>query len=144
VDIKTIRKFRANLRKFERIIEDQKDTSCCCGVTVSQCHALMELDELDDLTVNELSEKLDLDKSTVSRIIESLVQSNFVSRENPKDNRRIAMIALTRKGKLVCDQINDLNDQYVEKILNAVPGKDLPVFLRSFEKIINTMSKNDI
>lgn len=142
MDTKTIKKFRSNLRKFERIIEEQKDTSCCGGVTVSQCHALMELVELDGLTVNELAEKLNLDKSTVSRIIESLVNSDLVSRENPKENRRIAVIALTRKGKSICDQINELNDNYVERILSAVPEKDLPVFLNSFEKIVKTMLIN--
>ncbi len=141
MDANTIKTFRANLRKFERVIEDQKDTSCCGGVTVSQCHALMELVELDGLTVNELSDKLNLDKSTVSRLIESLVNSDLVSRENPRENRRIAMIALTTKGKSISDQINELNDKYVERILSAVPEKDLPVFLRSFEKIVNTMLK---
>lgn len=143
MDTKTVRNFRENLRKFERVIEDQKDTSCCGGVTVSQCHALMELVELEGLTVNELSDRLCLDKSTVSRIIESLVNSDLVSRENPKENRRIAMIALTDKGKSISDQINKLNDAYVERLLSAVPEKDLPVFLNSFEKIVTTMLKND-
>jgi len=143
VDIKTIRSFRESLRKFERIVEEMNIDNCCCGVTVPQCHALMELNDLDDTTINELSEKLCLDKSTVSRTIESLVKSDMVSREIPAENRRIALISLTVKGRSVCDQINGLNDRSVERILKEVPGKDLPVFLRSFNIILENMAEEE-
>jgi DNA-binding MarR family transcriptional regulator len=141
MDKKTIRGFRESLRKFERIVEKMNSDNCCCGVTVPQCHTLMELDDLDDLTINELSEKLCLDKSTVSRTIESLVKSDLVSRVIPAENRRIALISLTPKGRSVCDQINGLNDHSIERVLKEVPEDDLPVFLRSFNIILKNMEK---
>ena len=140
MDLKTIRSFRENLRKFERTVEEMNSENCCCGVSVPQCHALMELEDLNDTTINDLSDRLSLDKSTVSRTVESLVRSELVTRETPAENRRITMISLTAKGRAVCDQINSLNDGYVENILNQVPEKDLRIFLRSFNVILECMA----
>ena len=143
MNLGTIRKFRDDLRKFERILEVQNSESCCCGVTLSQCHTLMELNDIRTITLNELSQRLELNKSTVSRTVESLVRSELVSRENPAENRRIAVIALTEKGRAVCKQINDGNDQYFRKILSVVPRLELPVFLNSFSKVVHTMIEED-
>jgi len=139
MDNKTIRKFRENLRHFERELSTQNSSSCCCDVTVSQCHTLMELHKNDILNLNELAAKLILDKSTVSRIVESLVNNKLVDREVPKSNRRITIISLTDKGKKVCQEINRGNDKYYNSILGSIPEKKQKVFLEVFELIIKNM-----
>ncbi len=141
MDSEIIRKFRENLRIFERELDIQNNSSCCCGVTLVQCHALMELSKNNNMTLNRLSEKLTLDKSTVSRTIESLVNNELVSRTIPKENRRITNLRLTKEGIAVCKQINTGNDDYYEKALNSIPGEELPIFLRSFEILANYMKK---
>jgi len=141
MDSDIIRKFRENLRVFERELDIQNNSGCCCGVTLSQCHALMELTKNDNMTLNRLSEKLTLDKSTVSRTIESLVNDKLVCRTIPKENRRITNLSLTKEGIAVCKQINTGNDYYYKKALNSIPGKELPIFLRSFEILANYMKK---
>ena len=100
-----VRNFRQNLRHFERELNVQNNSGCCCGVTLAQCHALMELHNKDSIQLKELSEKLYLDTSTVSRTIENLFNQNLVSREIPKNNRRATLIKLTEQGQDVCKTI---------------------------------------
>jgi DNA-binding MarR family transcriptional regulator len=140
MDHKVVTEFREILRVFERELDRQNNSSCCCGVTLSQCHVLMELSKTDNISLNQLATQLAVDKSAASRTVEHLVEKKMVSRSIPKEDRRTTMLGLTRTGTQVCKQINDGNNDYYEKALRSVPEDDLAVFLRSFEAIASHMS----
>ena len=136
-----VRDFRRILRNFERELNIQNQSACCCGVTITQCHTLMELDIKDNITLNELAAKIHLDKSTVSRTVENLVNNGLIRRTIPKSNRRTTMITLTAKGSEVCHSINSGNDLYYQSALNEIPD-DLKVsFLKGFETFVAAMAK---
>jgi len=128
-----VTEFRRILRHFERELSFQNQSGCCCGVTLTQCHALMELVLKDNITMNELAKRLYLDKSTVSRTIDNLVQANLVNREIPSANRRTTRIKLTENGRKVCKTINEGNDQYYKNVLAAIPPEKLGDFLQSLK-----------
>jgi DNA-binding MarR family transcriptional regulator len=139
VDISTIRKFRENIRHIERELNIQDNTTCCEGVTIAQCHTLLELQSHGSVNLNDLSEKLYLDKSTVSRTVDSLVRNGTANRIIPAENRRKVVISLTEKGTGICERINRDSDAYFAAILESIPAGDLPVFLRSFEIMVRKM-----
>jgi DNA-binding MarR family transcriptional regulator len=140
MDQQVIRKFREILRIFERELDRQNNSSCCCGVTLSQCHALMELSKTDNISLNQLSVQLSIDKSAASRTVENLVTKKMVERRIPIENRRTTNLKLTKTGINVCQQINNGNDEYYSKALRSIPADDLAVFLRTFENIVSQMS----
>jgi len=139
MDTESIRNFREYLRHFERVSNIQSSSCCCCGVSLSQCHAVMELFKEDNITINELSERLYLDKSTISRTVEGLVRIGLVKRNIPEEDRRAAIISLTKQGTEVCNQINKENDSYFEKVLDSIPAKDFPLFFKSFKIMVKKM-----
>ena len=141
MDIKEVSEFRKILRIFERELDSQNNSSCCCGVTLSQCHALMELSKEENISLNQLSEQLSVDKSAASRTVENLVLKKMVERSIPKENRRTTNLKLTKTGISVCRQINNGNDEYYSKILGTIPADDLAVFLRTFENIARQMGE---
>ncbi len=134
-----VREFRGYLRLFERGLDLQNGVICCCGVTLAQCHTLMELDKEDNITLKDLSEKLFLDKSTLSRTIEGLVNQGLVERETPKSNRRTIMIRLTKQGISVCKKINSDNDKYYQDVLNSLSEEKIQMFFDSFNTIVFKM-----
>jgi len=136
-----VSEFRRILRHFERELNVQNQSGCCCGVTVSQCHALMELALKDNVTMNELSGRLHLDKSTVSRTVDNLVQIGLVEREIPAMNRRTTRVSLSESGRSVCKTINEGNDRYYMEALRAIPHSNLADFLKGFEALVNGMMR---
>ena len=135
-----VREFRRILRNFERELGIQNQSGCCCGVTISQCHALMELDLKDNITLNDLSAKIHLDKSTVSRTVESLVNNGLILRTIPKSNRRTTRLTLTPEGKEICHTINSGNDFYYKQVLKSI-SIDLQIgFLKGFEVLVKAMT----
>ena len=139
MDISVIRKFRENIRHIERELSIQINDTCCEGVTLAQCHTLLEVYLHNSINLNELSEKLYLDKSTVSRTVDSLVKNGTVNRVIPEENRRKVTISLTNRGNSICRQINRDSDAYFDTIIESIPAGDLPVFLRSFEIMVKKM-----
>lgn len=96
---KYIQQFRECFRILEREIFFQNTASCCNGVSLSQCHALLEIENNDKISVTELAQNMQLDKSTVSRTVDGLVKMDMVDRVIPDENRRKAILNLTEKAK---------------------------------------------
>jgi DNA-binding MarR family transcriptional regulator len=145
MDIQTVQNFRRSLRSIEREVDQQiKNDTICCGVSLAQCHALMELGLGGDMTIADLAEIIKLDKSTLSRTIDSLVQTGLVDRTIDSADRRYMQIKLTAQGKKVFDEINTGCNQLYLKVFNFIPTAkhkqviaSLGLFARALEKVHN-------
>lgn len=135
-----IQEFRDMLRIFDREIFLQNNASCCNGISVAQCHTLLEIEKNNEISVSGLAKKLSLDKSTVSRTVDGLVNINLVNRDIPQENRRLALIKLTGSGKEVCSSINFTNDSYVKEVFKGFTGEERETFLSLFTKLTKNMT----
>ena len=139
MDKSTVRKFRKTLRQFEREVDIQNNACASCEITLSQCHAMLALEEQGSVNLNELAQKLSLDNSTTSRIIDALVQLGLVGRSIPKENRRSVILKLTDGGKQVCAEIHQSNDRYFDQVFEGISGMELSAFLFAFDKVASNM-----
>ncbi len=107
MDPSTLSSFRRRLRQLERTVmaQLQQDPSCC-GVSITQCHTLLEIEESGPTTLTRLADRLELDKSTLSRSIDTMVEAGWVERTVHPDSRRAVWIALTARGRSICNRIN--------------------------------------
>jgi DNA-binding MarR family transcriptional regulator len=138
---KYIQDFREIIRNFDREIFFQNNASCCNGISLAQCHTLLEIEKNAEISVSELADKLYLDKSTVSRTIDGLVNISLVDRVIPKENRRKAILNLTDNGKQVCNSINYTHDTYIEQMLKDFSTNEQEEFYRLFKKLTSNMTE---
>jgi DNA-binding MarR family transcriptional regulator len=138
-DDQTITRFRNILRRFEREIFVQTNECCCSGVTLAQCHALLEIASKNQESVTELAKTLCLDKSTVSRTIDGLVNIGLVDRTIPEENRRTSILKLTKAGEKVSHSINCNNDKYISDTFSVLTEAEKEELIRLLEKITNQM-----
>ena len=125
-----IETFRVELRLFERAIERINQSHCTLGVNVPQCHTIMEIGLAKSLSVNELAEKMNLDKSTVSRQVEKLVQEEIVERITAIEDRRRVNISLSPKGASIYTTMNKAMNEQFQTAFRQIPTKDLEIFFR--------------
>lgn len=85
---------------------------CCYDISVTQCYALEALVERGPMRLGALAERLYLDKSTTSRVVQTLVRKGYAAnRPEPADRRAVA-IAATRAGRRLLERITvDLVEQ---------------------------------
>ena len=99
-----------------------RDRICCHDISVTQCYALETLVEHGPLRLSALAERLFLDKSTTSRVVNALVKKGYVDQgPDAQDGRAIALSA-TRKGRGLCARItDDLVDQQKQLLQDLDP-----------------------
>ncbi|MFY9139412.1 MAG: MarR family transcriptional regulator [Thermacetogeniaceae bacterium] len=108
----------------------------CCGITYSQCHALVEIGSKQSLSINELAELLGLDKSTLSRTVNTMVEQGLVAREPDPDDRRYVKIKLTPAGSSLLSDIEDRMTDYYLNIYQAIPQQKRKQVLESLELLV--------
>ena len=140
MDKKFIHQFREIIRIFDRELFMQNNASCCNGISLAQCHTLLEIEKSKEISISELASSLSLDKSTVSRTVDGLVNINMVDRIIPDNNRRKAILNLTDNGKQICTTINYSNDSYIKQVLDDFTENEREEFLRLFRKLTCNMA----
>ncbi len=144
MNVSEVRFFRKMLRRFERLLAEQvKESSCCIGVTLAQCHAVLEIEEHGETTIRKLTKSLGLDKSTVSRTIEGLVQGGLVERVPHPADRRVSLLNLTDRGKATGNEINNVNDAYYGRIFQSIPAEKQAEVVESFGLLVQAMMERE-
>jgi DNA-binding MarR family transcriptional regulator len=74
-------------------------------LSLSESYALFELARGGPLTQRDLGERLDLEKSTVSRLVTGLERRQLVSRRRNPENRRYSEVAVTAHGQTTVNRL---------------------------------------
>lgn len=71
---------------------------CYRDVSITQCYAIDALVRKGPMSLNMLAAELFLDKSTASRVIDSLERKGYVTRSVDPDDRRVRVLEITKEG----------------------------------------------
>lgn len=130
VALSTVRGFREAIRILEREITGQlRSETGCCGVSLAQCHTLMELDANGPLSVSALAGRFALDQSTLSRTIDGMVRSGMVERVTDPNDRRAIQVQLSAQGQEKVAEIHGRCDEFYESLLASFPREKQQVVL---------------
>lgn len=118
----TLTVFRNNLRVLEReIAKYLKNETACCGVTFSQCHIIMELELQGQMSIKQLAAILELDTSTLSRVVDGMVNLGLVERSVNPDDRRAVIIRLAESGQRIAETINQQCNAHYQQMFASLP-----------------------
>ncbi len=142
MEVAAVRALRGFLRLIEREVESQlKTQTVCCGVTTAQCHALLELASAEEMSLVELSERLRLDASTLSRTVDGLVKLGHVNRVTDPENRRYVRLGLTGKGKRKVDFIDRSCDRFYLDLLDRIPEEKREALVESVQLLAEIFAR---
>ncbi|WP_312370166.1 MarR family winged helix-turn-helix transcriptional regulator [Lachnoclostridium sp.] len=135
------------LRKLIRVLVKnlgmlEKSDSSCCGVTVTQCHAIVEIGQKGKVSLVDLADLLDVDKSTMSRTVNNLVELGLAIRELDTENRRFVIIQLTEDGKNVFNSIEKSMETYYKDIFCSIPEDKRGQVLESLALLTDAAKNN--
>jgi len=104
-------------------------------VTQSQILVMRVLNQYGDMKMSDISRELDLSNSTVSGIIDRLVEKKIVKRKRSEEDRRIVMISLAEEYcKPVKKQLNDFALK-MRRTLSTATEEDLDSIMQGLEKL---------
>nr|WP_094777160.1 MarR family transcriptional regulator [Domibacillus aminovorans] len=120
---------------------DLKLTSCVKAMLApfnlapEQNLIMMLLWEKDGLTQNEIAEKLDKDKTNITRMLASLEQKGFIKRSMSSNDRRFLHVYLTEEGNKLGDKIIPITESFHRSVVSGITDKELQEVNRILLKI---------
>lgn len=131
---------RTFVRRFGLL--DQSRTPCRLPMTVSDAHALVELVHNPGIEPLELSRRLGLSKSAVSRLLPRLKRRGQIRQERKKQDGRAYSLYLTDKGKRTAEMIDQESLLMFGKILSRMPEREAKQILNSLPLLIQAISES--
>jgi len=110
-------------------------------LTVPEMMIMLELYENKTLNLNELSVKIELPKSSVSRIVDQLVNRGFVYRKIPKENRRVVELSISTKCLNDID-IACINDRFKDVVVGGLEPEKADRMISALEELSLTLKKD--
>ena len=97
------------------------------GLTYTQYIVFLVLWEKEKVTVGELGKALHLDAGTLTPLLKNLEKQGFVTRERLKEDERVTVVCITKKGDALKEKCKDVPEKLVSACtqLNAKDAKDL-------------------
>ncbi|MDA8019899.1 MAG: MarR family transcriptional regulator [Thermoanaerobaculia bacterium] len=100
------RALHRSLAELIRLLQFRdRDRICCHEVTVSQCYALQAVVRDGPMRLNDLASFLYLDKSTTSRVVDSLQRKGYLLRSPDPSDRRAVQLEATGEGRRLAGRV---------------------------------------
>lgn len=108
LSVEAINELRQNARSVVRELGLLNDAYFEIGVTLAERHLLIELMTYPSSTMGEISERLLLDKSTISRLIAGAVKKDYVKCIVDEKDKRKRFLVVTEKGQQVYNEVEPI------------------------------------
>ncbi len=130
----------ALIRAFGLHQPDQ--TPCGKPVAVAEAHALMELAQGAPLSQNDLVARLQLEKSTVSRLVGILETRGWIVRARSAQDARARELRLTESGRQIAADLAEARRTKFARVFDAIPEQERAAVLASLQILVEAIREN--
>ena len=130
----------ALIRAFGLHQPDQ--TPCGKPVAVAEAHALMELAQGAPLSQNDLVARLQLEKSTVSRLVGILETRGWIVRARSAQDGRARELRLTESGRQIAADLAEARRTKFARVFDAIPEQERAAVLASLQILVEAIREN--
>ncbi|URZ01797.1 MarR family winged helix-turn-helix transcriptional regulator [Clostridium felsineum] len=135
--VDVLQKIIEKLRVIEYIKAEELE------ISVMEVHGIFEIGKIGEITINEFSKILYLDKNSVNKLVNNLVDEKFLLRHIHPENKRHVILKLTENGQKIYESIRDDFNLYFEKILGDVPEDNKEDISNDFRILLKSMEDNN-
>lgn len=112
-----------------------KEQCARAGITATQLNVLKLLQEIGDLSLSQISGHLAANNSTVTGIIDRMVDADLVAREKDPRDRRVTKIRMTDRGADIAASIEVAPWDLLRSALRALPAAEIDRLIEILEKL---------
>lgn len=120
----------------------QKEGSECCGVSLVQSHIIYLIKKNQGISLNALAEILGIDKSTMSRHIQSIIKDGYVTGRSSEEDKRVLELYLTDKGEDMYERIASSMHEYITCLFEQIPPDKVDQVIESLGILLEATGKS--
>ena len=114
-------------------------------ISASEYIFLMEMYKNDNMSQEQLSKNLIIDKSATARAIKSLEEKEYIIRKKDDNDKRTNRIKLTKKCIEIKDRLSNLLEEWNNEITSDIDKNLLNTVIDTINKMsIKAIEKNNI
>ncbi|MGW0703297.1 MarR family winged helix-turn-helix transcriptional regulator [Streptomyces sp. NPDC002867] len=120
-------------------LHQPETTPCGRPISVSEAHALSELAQEGELRQVELTRRLRLQKSTVSRLVGQLSARDWVERAPALDDGRGVVLRLTPSGRRAAQTLAEARRERFSRLLDSIPAHERAGVLHALDVMVEAL-----
>lgn len=105
----------------------------------NQIKAMFIINDRERITLTELGISLDLQKGSLTSLIDSLVALKLVKRESEPSDRRKVWLVLTSQGKEYLEQKKQVHERNFKELFSASSEEKIVEFHQCLKKMIELL-----
>ena len=107
------------------------------GITATQLNALKLLQNIGELSLSELSQRMSATNSSITGIIDRMVAADLVAREQSAEDRRVWKIRMTPAGRALAKKVDVAPWELLQRALFALPPQELEQLIVTLMKVVD-------
>lgn len=128
----------SRIREFANaFITDEMNKYGVEGFAVSHGDIIFSLLNNEKLTMKEIAEKIEKDKSTVTALVNKLIKQGYVEKTKDTLDNRVVFVTLTEKGKSLEPMFNKISEELISKVYEGISENEKEELLKTLIKIKN-------
>lgn len=111
------------------------------NITVPQFLALQTLINKGDMTISELSQKMDLACSTITDLIDRMEKTNLVRRRRDEQDKRVVRVEVLQEGHDILARVLERRIEFLSDKLKGVSEEDKKALRTALENLYMEMKE---
>jgi DNA-binding MarR family transcriptional regulator len=111
------------------------------GITATQLNVLKLLQTVGDLSLSELSQRMATTNSTVTGIIDRMVEAKLVAREQSANDRRVWKIRLLPDGRALARKVEVAPWELLRDAAASLPPDELAQLIETLLKVVDHIER---
>jgi DNA-binding MarR family transcriptional regulator len=103
------------------------------GISVPEWRVVAHLSQAEKVSIREVYQKVEMDKSKASRAAARLVAAGYVTKKTNPDDRRLIELSLTDKGRAMMDEIGPAAAGFQAEVLKCLTQDERQAFRKAIE-----------
>jgi len=111
------------------------------GVSPTRLQLLHEVWHAGEISQNELSQRLSIDGSLITRFVKQMeAEGLIVRRADPKDNR-FTLVSLGPAGQAELEKMQTLGDQFQSILLKGLSDREIQSMIRTLDRMMKNLQE---
>ena len=103
---------------------------------MAQMRVLMLLSAVGEARMSDLAHQLGISPSTLSSLVDRLVEAGFANRRDDARDRRSVLVSLAPAGSQLLDQFNELGADALRSLLEQLSDTDIVTVTQAIDLLV--------
>ena len=109
------------------------------GISIAEWRVIAHLASEDKISVREIVERVDMDKSKISRAASNLEANGLIEKKTSAADRRLVEMQLTRKGRRLFAEIEPLALDFQDSLLAELSARERSSLQSIVDKLLTRL-----